>query len=53
MDLTTIKIKVKNNKYHNMHDFYSDLNLIWNKCKRYNEYDSQIVKTCKYFTICF
>lgn len=44
MDLSTIKKKLKANKYRKNQDFLEDLQLIWDNCQRYNQENSQIFR---------
>ena len=44
MDLGTVKKKLKNGEYKIFKDFMSDLDLIWNNCRTYNQDKSLIVK---------
>lgn len=37
MDMSTVKKKLKNNKYTSSQDFVADLNLVWDNCKIYNQ----------------
>ena len=45
MDLSTIKKKLKSNKYRKNQDFIDDVQLIWENCKRYNLESSQIFRS--------
>ena len=45
MDLSTIKKKLKANKYRKNQDFIDDIQLVWENCKRYNLDGSQIYKS--------
>jgi hypothetical protein len=44
MDLGTVKKKLENGEYKIFKDFMSDIILIWNNCKTYNQPGSEIVK---------
>ena len=44
MDLGTVKKKLENSEYKIFKDFMSDIILIWNNCKTYNQPGSEIVK---------
>lgn len=37
MDIGTIKKRLKAHHYTNIHDFISDIQLVWDNCKKYNE----------------
>jgi len=45
MDLSTIKKKLKSNKYRKNQDFIDDVQLIWENCKKYNVDGSQIYRS--------
>eukprot|EP01016_Furgasonia_blochmanni_P018375 TRINITY_DN2088_c0_g1_i11.p1 TRINITY_DN2088_c0_g1~~TRINITY_DN2088_c0_g1_i11.p1 ORF type:complete len:217 (-),score=60.93 TRINITY_DN2088_c0_g1_i11:773-1423(-) len=44
MDLSTVKKKLKDHKYKYIEDCISDINLIWENCKKYNQEGSYIFK---------
>lgn len=40
MDISTVKAKLKNNKYGTLAEVIADLQLIWDNCSTYNDSDS-------------
>ncbi|CAG9323933.1 unnamed protein product [Blepharisma stoltei] len=42
MDLSTVKKKIKSEKYSSLQEIISDINLVWENCKTYNQMGSPI-----------
>jgi hypothetical protein len=48
MDLSTVKLKLKENKYISAQEVIDDIMLIWKNCKKYNIEGSEIYKYAEY-----
>lgn len=48
MDLGTIKMKLHGNVYESEQSLVSDLKLVFENCKKYNEGDEEVLRMCKH-----